>query len=319
MDLLNLTWYMPQGSRGTDDDPSNPLSRAVNRLFEDGQPFVGITLCFFGDLHRAMQHWYTQPIETLIRLALRRLPLANRVWSKLRLSSIRNSPLRWLGAFIFSAGERVIFFPGFALSPPGVQSFQGQSAQRLYDYPALMVDHVTLDPDRTWHFTTHKSEAHIPPRRERRRLRACPLGDERFLWFGMSVARETELRELKADTIVTAYTPPRDTRRRADVFHRAQDGATYPCVRLLPEARMRFQEGFLHFACIAGPRGFPDYQGRQLGIPFGSPFLFRPIPNPLEQLSARAHRLSLGSKIDIQLVSMWLPGALRVPFSFTGF
>jgi hypothetical protein len=102
---------MEQGSQGTDDDPSNPISRAVNRLFEDGQPFVGITLCLFGDLNRATQHWYTQPVETLIRLALGRLPLANRVWSELRFSSIRNSPLRWLGAFIFSAGERVIFFP----------------------------------------------------------------------------------------------------------------------------------------------------------------------------------------------------------------
>src|SRR5712691_5502669 len=40
MHLLELTWYMKQGSQGTDDDPDNPLSRATNRLFkEDGQPF----------------------------------------------------------------------------------------------------------------------------------------------------------------------------------------------------------------------------------------------------------------------------------------
>jgi hypothetical protein len=30
---LELTWKIEQGSRGTDDDPINPLSRAVNRLF----------------------------------------------------------------------------------------------------------------------------------------------------------------------------------------------------------------------------------------------------------------------------------------------
>jgi hypothetical protein len=80
---------------------------------------------------------------------------------------------------------------------------------------------------------------------------------------------------------------------------------------------MRFQEGFLHFAFIAGPKGFPLYQGHKLGLPFRSPFLSKLLPEALERLPARAHRLSLGSKIDIQLVSMWLPGSLRVPFSFT--
>ena len=33
--LLKLAYYMEQGSHGTDDDPNNPLSRAVNYLFED--------------------------------------------------------------------------------------------------------------------------------------------------------------------------------------------------------------------------------------------------------------------------------------------
>jgi hypothetical protein len=130
MDLLNLTWHMPQGSRGTDDDPSNPLSRAVNRLFEEGQSFIGITLCFLGDLNRATQHWYTQPIETLIRLSLRRLPLANRVWSELRLSSIRHSPLRWLGTFIFSAGKRVIFSKDLPFLPLEFRAFKDNHRNR---------------------------------------------------------------------------------------------------------------------------------------------------------------------------------------------
>jgi hypothetical protein len=49
--LLKLAYYMEQGSHGTDDDPNNPLSRAVNYLFEEGQRFTRIALCFLGDLN----------------------------------------------------------------------------------------------------------------------------------------------------------------------------------------------------------------------------------------------------------------------------
>jgi hypothetical protein len=48
--LLKLAYYMEQGSHGTDDDPNNPLSRAVNYLLEDVQCFTRIALCFLGDL-----------------------------------------------------------------------------------------------------------------------------------------------------------------------------------------------------------------------------------------------------------------------------
>jgi hypothetical protein len=182
--LLKLIWDMDQGSQGTDDDPSNPLSRAVNRLFgEDGQPFSGISLCFFGDLAARMP---------------------------------RNSPLRWLGVFVFSAAGRVLFFPGFAIPPVGIRQFLGESLQPVVDDSAFTVDHVTLEPDRTHSHVTTQSRAHRPSHR-----RTCPLGDDRFLWFGMSVARETELRELKAQTIITAYLPSRDSERRAKIFLRA--------------------------------------------------------------------------------------------------
>jgi hypothetical protein len=52
--LLKLAYYMEQGSHGTDDDPNNPLSRAVNYLFEDIQRFTRIALCFFGDLNGSL-------------------------------------------------------------------------------------------------------------------------------------------------------------------------------------------------------------------------------------------------------------------------
>jgi hypothetical protein len=280
---LELTWKIEQGSRGTDDDPINSLSRAVNRLFrEDGQPFPAISLCFFGDLATRMP---------------------------------RNSPLRWLGAFVWSAGKRALFFPGFTISPVGFQLFQGESRQQLHDDTVFKVDHITLDPDHTWHVTTYKSEAHIP--RKKPSFQACPLGDERFLWFGMSIAHVTELRELKKETLVRAYVPASDGKRRKDAFIQARDGVEFCCVSLHPEARMRFQEGFLHFTFIVGPRGFPDYDGDNLAFPFGPPLLPELLPDILTQLPICRYRMSLRPVLDIQIVSMWLPGSLGPPFMLT--
>jgi hypothetical protein len=281
MDRLKLTGYIEQGSPGIDDDPSNPLSRAVNRLFEKGRPFSRMGQCFFGDLASSLT---------------------------------RSTPLRWLGVFILSAGEQVLFFPGFAALPTGIESFRGQPPRHRHDDPAFPVDHVSLEKDRTQsHFTTPRSKDHL------RHWPTYPLEGGRFLWFGMSVARETAMRELKRETIVTTYTPPSDSRRRVEVFHQAQNDAEHLWASLHPEARSRFEEGFFHFAVMVGPKEFPLYEGNQLDFPFGSPFLSEPLlPEALEQLPIRHHRLSLGSSIDIQIVTMWLPGTLRVPFSFNG-
>jgi hypothetical protein len=283
--LLELTWKIEQGFQGTDDDPSTPLSRAVNRLFrvKKWQPFSHISLCFFGDLAPRMP---------------------------------QNSPLRWLGVFVWSAGERLLFFPGFATSPIGIRHFLGESRQAVVDDPAFTVDHVTLDPDRTHSHVTSQSRGHKPSLG-----RTSPLGEGRILWVGMSVARETGLRELKRETLVIAHVPASKSQRRADAFMQradafmqARDGAEFSCVPLHPEARMRFPEGFLHFAFIVGPMGFPDYDGDNLAFPFGPPLLPEPSSNALERLPLYTTRLSLGSVLDIQIVSMWLPGSLGSPY-----
>ena len=107
--------------------------------------------------------------------------------------------------------------------------------------------------------------------------------------------------------------------RRYNAFRQARDVAEFPCVSLDTDARSRFQEGFLHFAFIVGPKEFPAYEGNQLGFPFGSPFLPKPLlPDVLESFlfaSIGYHRI-----IDRypDRASMWLPGTLRVPFSFNG-
>ena len=279
--LLKLIRSVEQGSQGTDENPDNPLSGAVHRLFEDGKPFPRIALCFLGELAPSLP---------------------------------RSAPLRWLGTFILSAEEQVIFFPGFAFPPIGIQRFKELPSQPLEEDQAFQVDRISLEEDRTrWHVTTPKSKDHLGG------WHTYPLGDGRFLWFGMSVACEIELRELKAETIVTSYAPPSDSRRQSVVFNQARDGSEFPCVSLHPELQMRFQEDFPHFVFIVGPLGFPLYQGDELATVFPfPPFLSDPLPNTLSPLPISSYKVSLGSVVDIQIITMWLPGTLRKLFCFTG-
>ena len=268
---LQLTWSFEKGSPGTDSDPKNPLSRALNRLFEDGQPFARISLCFSGDLNGGTP--------------------------------------RWLGAFILSAGARVIFFPGFNFSSDWVQRVQGKSEKWRRSFN---LDHITLEKDLiNWHLTTTKSKKHQSAGQ------TTPLGEDRALWFGMSVATGSMLRELKAKTIVSSRIPPSDGRRRAKVFQQANDNAVYLWAGPHPDAQKHFSTGFFHFAFIVGPHDFPHYQGSQLGLPSESPYLEKPLPD-LEQLPVNSQRLSLGDTVDIEIATLWLPGILTVPVAFSG-
>jgi len=132
----------------------------------------------------------------------------------------------------------------------------------------------------------------------------------------MSIPSETELRELKAETIVTATTPSTDSMRRLEVFNRIKDGAQSFLASLDQEWRRRFPEGFLHFAIIHGPKGFPSYEGHHLGFPYGSPFVAAPSPNSYKQVQFLLQRIAIGSSTDIQLMTSWLPGSLRGPVCF---
>jgi len=45
--------------KGRDDDPANPLSRALNRLLEDGHPFSRLSQCFCIDPYKNLPlGWY---------------------------------------------------------------------------------------------------------------------------------------------------------------------------------------------------------------------------------------------------------------------
>lgn len=261
---------MPAGRPGRDDSPDNPIARALNKLLREGQPFHRLNHCYFSD---------------------------------------GTDDLRWLGVLVHSAGDRVLFFPGFAETQTRIQGYQND--REVWNQP-FVFDHASLERDRrSWHATSPRSTEHLGS------PKTLEIGQGRVFWFGLSVKSSAVLRAVLESTTATAYVPQSDSRRRADVLGAAREGAEFPIMALNTEHPTNDQEYFLHFAFVVGPAGFPEYPGPELGAPFGSPFLCSPLPNPIVNVPIRLHRVALSDTVEVQVSCVALPGALTVPATVT--
>lgn len=270
MDTIEIVWKMELGEPGRDACTSTPLRRALNQLAEEGKPFSNFVMCFFTD-------------ETKL--------------------------LRWFGVFVASAGDRVIFFPGFVDSHNGIEGHKGNS---LRWQQGFKFDHATLEKDRrSWHLTSRDSADHLGG------PRTLPLGEGRFLWMGISIADASVLRLLNQETLIQFSCPAGDGQRRREVFRNAREGAKFPIVSLNEDGSNMGVETFLHFGLIVGPKGFAYYSGAELGFPIGSPYLDTPLPQVLTGIACRSHRLELSAETDLQITVCRLPGRLKVPFTIT--
>jgi hypothetical protein len=144
------------GLPGIDDDPINPLARALDRISREGKP---------------LRKLGTVMLE---------LPIDGKLY-----------PF-WFGTFVFSAGSRLCFFPGYAKPLGRLVRYQGK--QKVGDTQTV-IDHVTLEKDReSWHMTTHGSKDHFTG------TTSLPLAGETVLWFGMSVAYPYALHAVRQKT-----------------------------------------------------------------------------------------------------------------------
>lgn len=73
------------------------------------------------------------------------------------------------------------------------------------------------------------------------------LGENRVLWFGMSVASPDALRAVRERTVVTAEVPETDGRRRTDTFIRARDGVVFNTILFNTTYRKLIIPSFAHF------------------------------------------------------------------------
>ena len=271
LDTIQLIWKMGYGAPGCDTDVGSPIARATNQLFKEGKPFSNLCMCFFKDT---------------------------------------SATLRWFGVFVQSAGNRIVFFPGFAHDFDQIQGIHGNSLQwhQSFDF-----DHISLEKDRSkWHVTSTFSKRHLGS------PRTLPLDRTRVLWFGISIAAPHVMRHVKQETKIVVNTPPSDSRRIYEVFRKARESVKFPIVSLNEDHPIPFSEWFLHFGLIVGPKGFQPYLGGELGFPFGSPCLIRPLPEKLIGLPIRSHKLELSDNNDIQIVVCCLPGRLKIPVAITG-
>jgi len=268
---IQIIWKIGYGAPGCDTDARTPLTRAIRQLFKEGKPFFNLCMCFFKDT---------------------------------------SATLRWLGVFVQSAGNKVIYFPGFINDFDQIQGFKGKSLQwsQLFAF-----DHISLEEDRSkWHVTSRHSEKHLG------NPKTFPLGKNRVLWLGLSIADAHVMRLVKQETKIVVDSPPSDSRRRYEIFHKAREGAKFPIVSLNEERPVPFNEWFLHLSLIVGPKGFEPYLGGELGFPRGSPFLVKPLPEKLNALHLRSHILELSDNTDIQITACNLPGRLKAPVVITG-
>lgn len=269
MDTLQLTWQMDGCTPGVDASTENPLARATDCLFCLGRPFSRLNKCFFVGADGTM---------------------------------------RWLGIFVHSAGDRLLFFPGFA--QPQTQVLAHCESGVRWDQP-FQIDHLSLESDRrTWHLTAPKSIDHLG------RLPTRKLGADRLHWFSMSAADAAHLRVVREETRVLAPTPPQDVDRRVQIFKGARENATFQIVRLNSDFPSLVEPTFLHFSVVVGPRGFSSPQNELLGLPQGSPFL--PSTRPIEAIQApiRLHRVLLSDNIELEITAANLPGDLQTPWLF---
>lgn len=272
MEVLELTWSMNGDAvtSGVDDSQDNPLARATQCLFHEGKPFTRISKCFFLD---------------------------------------PDGRMRWLGIFVHSAGNRVIFFPGFTELHQHITAYNGDVLRWDQEFK---IDHLSLEPDRqSWHFTEPRSAAHIG------KMYTSQLTQDVAHWFSMSVKSKHDLRLTRKETKVAAVTPPQDIDRRVEIFRTSREDAEFQIIGL-HESSVPHAPSFFHFSVAVGPPGFRSNGPDLLGIPYGCPLVKEHPDVPLVDIPCRVHRVRLSDHVELEITSAILPGDLQNRVVFSG-
>jgi hypothetical protein len=270
-DTLKIEYRLDQGVPGRDDDLRNPISRALMSLMKDNSRLSSFAQTFLVD-------------ET------------------------PGEPWRWLGVFVKSAGDRILFFPGFK---PTIDRVRGSRGEVLQFDRKFKFDHMSLEKDRgSWHVTPVRSKDRQggPP--------ATDLGAGRVLWFGVSLASTEVMRELRKETVATFHVPGKTAEWKWKEFFQSRDGKEFPAL-YMPEKPAQAQGSiFPLISVIVGPTDFEWYQGPVWGWPYGSEFV-RGEPSRNWKIPSRHQRFHLDEETDIQLTAIWASGSLVIPAVLT--
>jgi len=271
-DFVRFDYRINQAESGEDLDANNPLFRAASNLVESGKPYLGHSIALFSMGKKGLFKYQT---------------------------------VRWLGVFLLSKGNRVIFFPGFNQKSEWISTTSKGNTTQAADFST---DHLSLEADRkSWHFTEAGSTIH------KAGGKTLNVNKNRVLWFGFSIKNENVLKVVKRSTLLGYSSPATDSERRIELFSRIQNEAAQHIITPSNKGLNRFDPSFLHFTVCIGPKGAEDYEGPEWLLPTGSPRLEDPIPKTIKDFYIARHRIALANQIDIQISCMLLPGNISVP------
>lgn len=279
MSTISLQVDLSQGIDGFDRDPKNPLSRAYGALLGKGRTHLSHTLCYLNS------------------------------------DDDRNSPptdLRWLGVFLHSAGDRILFFPGLAVPIDWVETARGSAAATRH---SLQLDHIAAEPARQrWHFTGIDSAIHVAAGRTPEHLDSGS-----YFWFGISLPGAESFRPAYKQTLIEYSAPQVDLARRSKELARLQSAAAFASVNCDTPLRLSSEESvFLHIGVLFTKKNGPVYRGMEWLAPGGSPYVSPPLPQEVPETRIRYHRIHLSTEWDISIGTIVLPGKLSVAAAFTG-
>lgn len=239
------------GIKGTDTDPFNPLSRGLSALLAEGRPHKAHTLCFLN-------------------------PSGTQAPGK---------DFRWLGVFIQSDGERIVFFPGLMVPIDWIEKGErGVTSEKQ----TFKLDHISIEPARQrWHFTTSGSREHMPGGR------TPETGQGTYFWLGLSVQSEKTFALAYRNTFVIHESPDSDAERRIRLLGDLNRFRTNGYINCDPKPGSDFGPSFLHMCFVFGLRSAPNYQGPDWLLPDGSPYLEIPLPADMPGVRVRLNRMPL--------------------------
>jgi hypothetical protein len=118
---VEIRYPLASGAASVDDDPENPLARALSPLMEQHKQLPALRVVFLAE-------------------------------------GRDTPPCRWLGTFARSPGERVFFFPGLDVELFRVRGSESGRPRFETDFD---LDHVSLERGKgRWHVTAPRSKAH---------------------------------------------------------------------------------------------------------------------------------------------------------------
>lgn len=213
-------------------------------------------------------------------------------------------PPRWLGAFVFTEGHKLLFFPPKMTD----ESFELFDRGNLSAHGQMSVDHVTLNPDlETGHLTSPS------PRDHQRGIRTTPHGEAAYLWFSLNIADESLLREVREKTKVEIQVDEkelRDAERRGQILRDASASEQLFVISISEEAKKSY-EGYPSVTVMVGAPGFQiDCTDPNIILPARVGAARGDRADIFKKFPPTSQSLLLGEQLKVQLNAVWVPGTL---------